>query len=885
MSGLTVGYIAGIIAAVVYAAQLVIPNIVALLLVGVVKGEHSAVTWSVLGRALSSTYWPLFYATDSAPSSPGVELPVKLVIWLRATCLAMVTVAAIVTPMGLYDVTSAVDQTRLVPFTYIDDISPMGYGTVPRSALGFSRVCGGRWLIACPASDAATIARRDNTSQVPDLARGYDTRLPRSLSGMFQSGLVDHDRTVSSIFDIEWRSYTMSQNSRVNNGSPYLVSSYRQLTTLIAEGSITAIEGLIVDNSHGGLGFRNHSIPSLSQLGAQWSEDLLFVEPETICVNTNLTIDFTIGSESHADSVQDLVLTDRGGFANLSKNVPEYNRSSPQTNADLFGRAYEAAWLNNLLTMMYFNVTNSRDLTLGPSGYIDSSIGRQFKLPITLPSVSYETLVSTKHCGDYLQLGRDAGSLNSSNTPSVTYANPFNISTNNFAQITTSCQGVDTTGLANISNIGVRCGMMYGAAHLQSGKSSLFFGPGTSGSIPLYSCASAAKASIKEVHFRSNGTHSLKSLKVEGITEKTYREGDSKPLWGVENTDQQLSDTRALWGLVASQYQNRSDLNTIRSAHLYLPGFADNFSTVPRRGYQNLPGVTFHTDALGPAYSLSSSTAWSGTQDYSGKVDLGLYIKWQALSADPSTAGKIIDLIWTDVAANAVLGARGSIPSSFSENPQKRESNSFNSQQQNSAQVRVTVYEQRVHYHRLFAIPAFVALFLTICVALGAFVSAIIGNARPARIQHYLTHLSSGRILSTLLYPDECEPLADSSTWVSKVGTKRIAMPRNGIPLPADTVSFPPRPSTRKGDEDTLFQSPGKDARHYEQILMRPVSSLSRRSSRRSSFSEILLIHGSSQASTSTRFAGEVPSGGERSERSQIFATTSTSSRPELSPM
>ena len=51
---------------------------------------------------------------------------------------------------------------------------------------------------------------------------------------------------------------------------------------------VEAVEGLIVDTRVGNasIGFRNHTFPQVQASGAQWTEDLLFLEPVTACVGT-----------------------------------------------------------------------------------------------------------------------------------------------------------------------------------------------------------------------------------------------------------------------------------------------------------------------------------------------------------------------------------------------------------------------------------------------------------------------------------------------------------------------------------------------------------------------------------------------------------------------
>jgi hypothetical protein len=72
---------------------------------------------------------------------------------------------------------------------------------------------------------------------------------------------------------------------------------------------------------------------------------------------------------------------------------------------------------------------------------------------------------------------------------------------------------------------------MYGAPRRQDGDASLLFEPGSSWTIPMYSCISATKALVKTVSFRFNGSDSLSGLTVTGLIDKVYPNDASKPLW------------------------------------------------------------------------------------------------------------------------------------------------------------------------------------------------------------------------------------------------------------------------------------------------------------------------------------------------------------------
>lgn len=128
---------------------------------------------------------------------------------------------------------------------------------------------------------------------------------------------------------------------------------------------------------------------------------------------------------------------------------------------------------------------------------------------------------------------------------------------------------------ANITNFATQCGLLYGAPQRQDGTQSLVSEPepDSSWTIPMYSCVSAAKASIKTVSFRFNGSDDLSSLIVTNLVEKNYPKEDSKPLWAVENTGMYLRDVNPLWGLVKPEGQAGFNLSTIQKESLMLPGY------------------------------------------------------------------------------------------------------------------------------------------------------------------------------------------------------------------------------------------------------------------------------------------------------------------------
>lgn len=131
----------------------------------------------------------------------------------------------------------------------------------------------------------------------------------------------------------------------------------------------------------------------------------------------------------------------------------------------------------------------------------------------------------------------------------------------------------------------------------------------------------------------------------------------------------------------------------------------------------------------------------------------------------------IPNLIWTDLAANMLVGTRSwGSGTELPPNLQKRDGASGNNISQGL--VPVTVYEQQIRYRWVFAIPAFLALLLFVLVLLAAMVSVLSRRGLPARVRYYLFHLSSGRLLAENQYPGECDKLAPTNQWLARVGKR-----------------------------------------------------------------------------------------------------------------
>ncbi|KUL84806.1 hypothetical protein ZTR_07305 [Talaromyces verruculosus] len=727
----------------------------------------------------------------------------------------------------------------------------MGNSTPPHDNLPFNRIClagvpGQQTYGSCPGQPVTVI---DNTDAKTGLTNftypyGYNISIPQNITDVFQSGLETMSPTVSSFFDIQWRYYNLVNQEPFDNGSNYAIGVYRQAEMMALNNAIEPVEGLIVDTQNGAVGFRNHSLPPSSPYGSTWSEDLLFVEPETVCVDMNITLDFYLsfsGGGSLGIQMENLVLTDRGGFVNLNRTYPTFDKDNSQSNLDLYGRAYKGAWLSNALSMAFLNVTNPHNGNEPAFSYLNSSIGQEFVMPpagdaATSVYFSYDAFVTSSTWAGYLgaplcvncggNSTNSTGSSNSTNYPTGNFPNPFGITTKNFTVITELCTGQGTADLANITNVGIMCGLVYGAARRADGSTSLIFEPNTNWTIPLYSCASASRAIIKTVQFLYNGTDGLRNLQVVSVENKQYARDEDMPLWAVENTQMKLPNGLPIWGLVSAANRDLPGISVVQQEALWLPGYTQVLIAGATSGtidtFDNLPAAEFSSAILSYIYSLDGATqsSFAVAYDYSGKTNLGMFAQWQKDSLYANTTSRILNLIWTDMVANGIMGTRGWLSnpatggSSSNSNVKRGMASIFKRQASGvdaSTFVGVTAYNRVIHYHWLFAIPAAIVVAFVVMIMCATLIFCIIGHARPSYIHRHLYHTSPGRLMTMFLYPNEFNAQSSMKDWSKDVGGKRVDMSEH-IPRPMDEVRLgeyeqrhsSPEPLIHKRDVPTI---------------------------------------------------------------------------------
>ncbi|KAK4166991.1 hypothetical protein QBC43DRAFT_256825 [Cladorrhinum sp. PSN259] len=781
---LTVAHVAGIIAACMVVIRLLCPAIMTYILAGLLRDTETASTWTLASANLVSSIWPTLLQTDSTNSGGHARTIIRVACKALPLMAVMSAITGVVTPLGLGE-EPAVLAPRAATFEYVRDDSVYGLGTSPRGKHDFSRFCNGEhmdhtaFVGPCPYSNTEVvyIDRPDRGGFTVELPNGYNTSVPNEPREIFSSGTVGS--TVSNFFDIEWRQVTR-QTSPSLNETELSVGMFRPLDTLILQDRYRLIEGLIIDAKAGGIGFRNHTVPVMLGRGVTWEEDILFIEPSTACVNTNLTLDFEMISmdDKTRNTVGTLVLTDRGGFSQLNRIQPTLDDVDRQANPDLQQRAYKAAWLNNAITMLYLNVTNEKDKPvkgMKSFSYVDSVPGKAFPMPVsTILQDRYEALRLSSEFGNYLRL--NFASTNTSRG-AFNYTNPFNISQADFNEIPSICATTGPGHRANISNIYIACGLLRGVPQRTDDGNPLLFEKGSKWSSPLHTCASSLRATIKTVHFSANGT-GLDGLEVLRVTPKTYAaDGSDAPLWGLEDWGRRLDQFSPIWGLVSPEMAKKPNVTSVRKPHFNLIGTSlDAFPALLHledTQSDNLAGASFAQNVMTTVFRMVAEATgvaklWGDwPTDLKGLGSLSIFRRWQTLSQDASQVHQIINLMWTDVAASAVVGTRGVL-------------GQVNSGVDPAGPISVRPIGNRIKYDLRYGIPAALLLvwlvFIIVAAVYCSFCCGGGGQTGFAALRRRIQQVSVGRVFTTFLHPEESTLTMSTKQWAQVNGEKAITV-------------------------------------------------------------------------------------------------------------
>lgn len=579
--------------------QITAPAALALVLLGLTGDRNKAVTWwanlrdpaclqssplsrSVIGRTLQGTLWPTLLRSDSVATT-NVQRRVNLASRLGSLVPILLIAAGILTPLGLSsDGNVAVE--RSVPFVLSPDNTNFGRSSVPRSEYSFNRACGSTRMIPCPGSVAPVTSSENGT-----LTYAYaNTSIAENVSTIFNSGAGGLETTISTIFDIQYRRYRQDREPRgfVDNGRPRTVGQLRFGQSFLLDNRLQAIDGVIIDTRNGGVGFRNHSVPTGISQATTWTENLLWVEPITSCVDLNLSIEFQL--DQRGRDVKEAFLVDEGGLNALSGISTRYDESKPQDNPDLFGRAHYAAVNGNALIAQHLNISLE-----------NTHMGARHKLPLEWPGqepsqdlfgverVDYVVAnpgalyLSRIGSGWIVQLPGLDGESNGVSQQNFTNLGifPYPGSCMIVGLMLSSerrCGRVGSTDVSGIDLLSIHCHLILTIPERIDGGDDMVEDADSVWRQGGYACATVLRAVVKEVDFSYRPRNDprqpdLQQLGITAARDKDYREAKDVPLWAVEKSGLRASDVNLFGG---------SSTRLMPHQKLLTP-FVDNIYTFP----------------------------------------------------------------------------------------------------------------------------------------------------------------------------------------------------------------------------------------------------------------------------------------------------------------
>ncbi|KAF7373476.1 hypothetical protein MSAN_00557300 [Mycena sanguinolenta] len=547
------------------------------LLIHFLPAVNPAVAWNVIGQKLHSSLWPTLLRTDKLR---GSGFRVAFFSYLSFLTTLLIAVAGIVMPLGLSTGADLHAPSTPSPASFVADTSPIGLAGSPRDNFVYGRICGAFEPVACPGGAI-------NTTVIPaDIVKRFNS-------------------TPYGPFGMQFRRY---YNGTAGFNYSILAPQFATTESLILRNGIFAVDGLIVDLDNPGIGLWNHTLPVGTSRGATWSEDVLWLEPVSECVDTNLTIDYVLEDAAYsANQVDNYNLVDHGGFYNLTSTYPTLDRNGQ--NISLQQHAYKGAVLSNFYTM-----TN-----LGLAARNASHEGRAFPV-------------------NWTQTGFFAGSTQTINMLYMGSVTIDNITANG-GDLQTVCEGYGGLDTANISNVAVHCSMFLGPPQRTDGGNPLLPADNSTWTQRMFACASGTRSRMQTIDFTFNGTMDLTALAM------TRRDIDT-PAY-------QMSICSG--AVLQTLFEDDPNLQTLRSDVFYVPAGGTDLWGVAEGGLPSVvPALAWST--------ISTDSTDAQIVDYSGVSNYALLRKFQdLLLADPlDGAAQIRKLMWTDIMANNLVGTDSS---------------------------------------------------------------------------------------------------------------------------------------------------------------------------------------------------------------------------------
>ena len=473
------------------------------------------------------------------------------------------------------------------------------------------------------------------------------------------------------------------------------------------------------------------------------------ITPETSCTNGNISLHFSVSNKNYYTTGNGSIRDD-GGFSMLgtAPPLPDWENMGPAGYRDvgpipdLQRRSYVAAWWNNKFIAKDLNVTISSP---GMSWKSELDYYGKFASPSSINVSPID--------GEFLE--------------SIQYNKNSNLS-EYFQYYGVRCSGYSDDDNSTSSKAYSKCGYLYGSPQPSQPGQSYRYDLGSDWDQTLYTCASAVKASVMEVTFEINGTESLAALQVVDIQPKQYT-NSTMPLWGVEKVDGNefmIEDIYLAWGLISEAYADHPNLTTYRQPSIYLP--AAKRGTALNHLYDSFAAGSAFTAAWESVYTQAAALTGLGIgyiPSYSGETNYGLTLKWRELSKTPEGAARILNLIWTDLAAFSVIGTRTGFENDDSIG------NLTVPQSTTSLGTRAVHRLRRniVYTDIFYAIPAVVVGGTFALGLLAALLMACFQRDSWRTLNHYMNHTSMGRTATRMMEnPAVANICARTSVWIQK---------------------------------------------------------------------------------------------------------------------
>jgi hypothetical protein len=359
--------------------HIVIPMLFAFILIGIIQGRaFDAVTWSSISHLMQSSWWVLLLQSDASAGNFFGKV-IRWRVFGISTLVSFVTICLIVagflTPKPLYEKIVASNGLHDVDFAFVSGrcglslagnrltvADPSYYGRATLEPQSINRRCGWNLFIDCPYSiyDDATIRTKYVNHTV------VNSTVPTITRELFISGTGTG--TVANLFDIQFRAYNLAKSDYVDNNATRAIGRLEVLPSMILNGGYQIVNGLIIDAFHGGIGIRNHTVPKGTELGAVWTEDILWIIPESRCTDTNLSLHFSVNDIAGSSyRGKNGFLRDDGGLSRIGSQVPQPQWNKGQewkkvsATPDLKRNADILAWWNNQFVAQALNITSSRE--------------------------------------------------------------------------------------------------------------------------------------------------------------------------------------------------------------------------------------------------------------------------------------------------------------------------------------------------------------------------------------------------------------------------------------------------------------------------------------------------------------------------------------------